>query len=159
MRISNLKCEDPTGFPSLNLESSDLDTIFYPDISSDLQLSKFPLLKDPLEDLYVEVRPSTIKAAGEGLFLKKAAKAGTVVGFFNGVRVNVHDTLRNPEYEVTPYKVWNDWDDNDELLSILNGKKNCFQHEEIKAGNLDSIQDSSVCRFFKCYCIQCNVRP
>ena len=118
-----MKCEDSSGFPSLNLESTKSDTVFYPDISSDVQLSKFPLLKDPLEDLYVEVRPSTIQGAGEGLFLKKTAKAGTVVGFFNGVRVDVHDTLRNPEYEITPYKVWNDWDDNDELLSILTGSQ------------------------------------
>lgn len=99
----------------------DPEQIYCPDISTSEQFSKFPLLKDPLEDLYVEVRPSTIESAGEGLFLKKAAKAGTVVGFFNGVRVDVHDTLRNTDYEITPYKVWNDWEDNDELLSITTG--------------------------------------
>jgi hypothetical protein len=124
VKISGLECEEPSGLPSIHHKSSDLNTTFYPDISTDDQLSKFPLLKDPLEDTYVEVRSSTIKEAGEGLFLKKAVKAGTVVGFFNGVRVDVHDTLRNPEYEITPYKVWNDWEENDELLSILTGKLN-----------------------------------
>ena len=49
-------------------------------------------------------------------------QAGTVVGFFNGLHIELEDTLKNPELEMTPYKVWNDWDDKEALLTLPIGK-------------------------------------
>ena len=48
---------------------------------------------------------------------------GTVVGFFNGIRVELQQTLKNPELEFSPYKLWNDWEDKEELIAIPKGKK------------------------------------
>ncbi len=50
------------------------DDIYVRDISTTDKITSNPLLKDPLEDIYVEVQKSTIPSAGEGLFLKKDAK-------------------------------------------------------------------------------------
>ncbi len=50
------------------------DDIYVRDISTTDKVTSNPLLKDPLEDLYVEVQKSTIPSAGEGLFLKRDAK-------------------------------------------------------------------------------------
>ena len=50
------------------------ENVFVRDISTTDKVSSDPLLKDPLEDVYVEVQKSTIPSAGEGLFLKRDAK-------------------------------------------------------------------------------------
>jgi hypothetical protein len=47
-----------------------------------------------------------------------------VVGFFNGIRVDLADTLKNPVLEMSPYKLWNDWEDKEELIVIPKGKNN-----------------------------------
>ncbi len=47
-----------------------------------------PLQEDPYEDKYVRAgRSEMSEDAGDGLFLKKAAKANTTVAFYNGIRV------------------------------------------------------------------------
>ncbi len=43
-----------------------------------------PLLADPFESRYVEVRSSSIPNAGEGLFAKENIPAGRLLAFFNG---------------------------------------------------------------------------
>ncbi len=48
-------------------------------------------MADPYESRTVEVRPSLIESAGEGLFAKRAVHAGTLLAYFNGVRVTVTD--------------------------------------------------------------------
>jgi hypothetical protein len=54
-------------------------------------------------------------------FYLNSFQAGTVVGFFNGLHIELEDTLKNPELEMTPYKVWNDWDDKEALLTLPKG--------------------------------------
>jgi len=49
-----------------------------------------------------------------------------VVGFFNGLHIELEDTLKNPELEMTPYKVWNDWDDKEALLTLPKGKLSAY---------------------------------
>ena len=50
------------------------ESIYTRDVSTSERLTLQPLLKDPLEDVFVEVQKSTIVSAGEGLFLKKDVK-------------------------------------------------------------------------------------
>ena len=80
-------------------------------------LSKFPLLKDPLEDSYLDVFPSTISGAGDGVFLKRSAPKNTIVGFFNGINITLDDTFRNVDMKESVHKMWNDWE-TDELLYV-----------------------------------------
>ena len=50
------------------------DDVYTRDVATTDSLSSQPLLSDPLERIFVEVRKSSIPSAGEGLFLKKDAK-------------------------------------------------------------------------------------
>ena len=45
------------------------------------------LLADPYEEARVEVRPSSLATAGQGVFLRRDVGPGTVVAFYNGVRL------------------------------------------------------------------------
>ncbi len=46
-----------------------------------------PSVQDPWEATRVEVRTSSLRQGGEGLFAKTALAAGEVVSLFNGVRI------------------------------------------------------------------------
>ena len=72
---------------------------------------------------------------GYSLIYFVSLQAGTVVGFFNGLHIELEDTLKNPELEMTPYKVWNDWDDKEALLTLPIGKlrsQNMFGFSQIE---------------------------
>ena len=53
---------------------------------------------------------STIKGAGDGVFLKKDAPKNTIVAFFNGIHITLEDTLRYEDMKKSVHKMWNDWD-------------------------------------------------
>ena len=53
---------------------------------------------------------STIKGAGDGVFLKRDALKNTIVAFFNGIHITLDDTLRNEKMKQSVHKMWNDWD-------------------------------------------------
>ena len=53
-----------------------------------------PHLPDPYEAIFVEVRQSRIKDAGQGLFAKTDIEQGTIISFYNGVKVG-DDMMRH----------------------------------------------------------------
>ena len=53
-----------------------------------------PHLPDPYEAIFVEVRQSRIKDAGQGLFAKTDIEQGTIISFYNGVKVGA-DMMRH----------------------------------------------------------------
>lgn len=71
------------------------------DPASPAVFCRSPSLPDPYESLFVEVKPSKIKDAGEGLFAKINIDVGTVISFYNGVRVRSGHDWEKP----TPYKM------------------------------------------------------
>lgn len=56
---------------------------------------------------------SSIKGAGDGVFLKRPAPKNTVVAFFNGIHITLQDTLNNQEMKNSVHKMWNDWESDD----------------------------------------------
>lgn len=63
------------------------DMTFSYDPASHLSISSEPLLRDPWEESLVEVRPSQLDQAGEGLFAKEDLPAKTVIALFAGVKL------------------------------------------------------------------------
>lgn len=61
------------------------------DPSTCSRLSSQCLLPDPYEQEFVRVRPSQIPRAGDGLFAKCDIEMGTVLCFYNGVRILVEE--------------------------------------------------------------------
>ncbi len=60
--------------------------------------------------------------AGDGVFVRRKASRGSVVGFFNGVRISLEDVYRQRSHGDSVYKIWNDWDDTDQLIDVPEGK-------------------------------------
>jgi len=57
---------------------------FWPSTKDDIRCP--PLLGDPYESKFVEVKCSKMEGGGEGLFAKVDIPAGTLVAFYNGIR-------------------------------------------------------------------------
>ena len=83
------------------LMSKPSDVIYSFDPASPAVFCRTPFLSDPYESLFVEVKPSQIKNAGEGLFAKIDIDVGTVISFYNGIRVRSGHDWERP----TPYKM------------------------------------------------------
>ena len=80
-----------------------------------------PHLRDPYEAQQVEVCMSRVSGSGEGLQAKRRLRAGTLVAYYNGVRIKCDD-----KYLVaysTGYAINLEWDlerrKNTEVLDIL----------------------------------------
>lgn len=77
------------------------DVVYSFDPASPAVFCRAPQVPDPYEEIFVEVKPSNIANAGEGLFAKIDIDVGTVISFYNGVRVRPGHDWERP----TPYKM------------------------------------------------------
>ncbi|XP_023322597.1 histone-lysine N-methyltransferase SETD7 [Eurytemora carolleeae] len=57
------------------------------DPSTSIRICSEPLLPDPYEAEFVKVGESTVPGAGEGLFARTDIEVGTVISFYNGIRI------------------------------------------------------------------------
>jgi len=107
------------GIPMLSLDGvpNNMETFLF-DKSTRTHLSKDPLIPDPMETKFVEVRKSEIPGAGEGLFLIQDVEANDTIALFNGLRVSMDDANKVSVHRDSSHKVWNDWHDEDEMLDI-----------------------------------------
>ena len=67
------------------------------------------LIRDAMEDQFIYVSNSTLDGAGRGVFMKRAAKKGSVVAFYNGVRMTDIESKVKTEDRKSPYRMDNDW--------------------------------------------------
>ena len=58
------------------------------------------------EAVQVECRESNVNGAGEGLFAKKDLPAGTIVAFYNGIRLPFKLGGPKEEWESSGYKIF-----------------------------------------------------
>jgi histone-lysine N-methyltransferase SETD7 len=65
-----------------------------------------PLQEDPFERKWVEVLPSSIAGAGDGLFAKRRLSEGASVAFYNGIRVRPGE---EPPFRSINYEIYVDW--------------------------------------------------
>jgi len=76
------------------------------DLSTKEHLSSTPLSRDIYEAKMVDVLPSTITKAGDGVFLLTDVSANTVVSYFNGIRLTRSDVFSwNPFKKASVYLV------------------------------------------------------
>ena len=67
--------------------------MFSYDPSTAEHISANPLVQDPYESLFVELGPSRMPHAGQGLFSRMDITPATVIAFYNGVRIKEVRTL------------------------------------------------------------------
>jgi len=77
------------------------DEEYTSDISGPVKLCQYPHLQDPYEQIFVEVGPSKFNSAGEGLFAKVDIEVGTIISFYNGIKVPAGNDTDQP----SPYKI------------------------------------------------------
>ena len=66
----------------------------------------------------VYVASSTIPGAGRGIFTRAPMKLGTVVAFYNGIKVKWYQTKGKGETSVSHYRMDNDWSAPNQILDI-----------------------------------------
>ena len=71
---------------------------------------------------------SSIEKAGRGVFLKKDAKQGTIVGFYNGVRMGDLESRLRKADRTSPYRMDNDWANPKEVLNVPEGFREPHQY-------------------------------
>ena len=76
-----------------------------------------PLQSDPYEEQLVEVKDSLIVDAGQGLFAKKDVEQGTVISFYNGVRVDHDEDDTSPSDYNIAFDTTHDIDVPDDMAS------------------------------------------
>ena len=96
-----ISCAKSCDFILIHIMSKPKDLIYSFDPASPAVFCRSPHLPDPYESLFVEVKPSQIANAGEGLYAKIGIDVGTVISFYNGVRVRSGHDWERP----TPYKM------------------------------------------------------
>lgn len=84
--VVNIVHDEDSYLPRLST-SDPSGPVLSKDESSKTHFINNPLRRDPYELRMVEIRNSTIKNAGHGLFITKAEKVNTVVAYFNGIRL------------------------------------------------------------------------
>ena len=85
--------------------------------ASHLAMSVSPLLADPYERLMVEVRQSTVRGGGDGLFARTDIPANTVVSFYHGLvyRPGQEVEVEEDQYD---YMIFLDWNNTDHSHSL-----------------------------------------
>jgi len=103
--------------PGLMPNSKDEELTYSP---SNQTFIPFPLKRDSMEAKFIQVSSSTLssKAAGRGVFLKRNCSNGTLVGFYNGVRMTDLESKVKVEDRKSAYRMDNDWAKPTEILNI-----------------------------------------
>ena len=79
---------------------------FRRDVADFVSMTKEPLLADPYETEWVEVRPSTVPFANEGLFARKSVEPGQILSFYNGIRRELKRSWDKPDWVKSAYRIF-----------------------------------------------------
>ena len=87
---------EPTG-PNYDREISTFDKV-----------SSNPMLRDPYESEHVDVKGSKVGGAGEGLFSKKKVEPGSVLAFYNGIKLRPKTAAKQDvcDWNINAYKIF-----------------------------------------------------
>ena len=123
--------------------SDEFGPTFVRDIAKFSLLSKNPLLRDPYESKFVDIKTSKIpgisKIYGEGVFLKKNVISGTVVSYFNGVKLEKKNAFSwNPFKEKSVFLI--DFEDDEGKEIFLD-----IPEEFVKSSKYNATSGHKVC--------------
>lgn len=77
-------------------------------ISTDTRLLNPPHLRDPYESRLVEVADSGVEGGGEGLYARRDIPAGTLIAYYNGIRMV---KAQHSPYRDTGYAIFVEWEE------------------------------------------------
>lgn len=79
--------------------------IYRRDISNFETVTQDPLLPDPYESSIVDVRPSRVEGANDGLFAKRDVTPGTILAFYNGIRRQPKSGFTKADWVASGYRI------------------------------------------------------
>lgn len=85
--------KDPTG------------PMYYSDVADFETMSMSPMLMDPYESDTVEVRPSKVDGANEGLFARRYIPPNTYISWYNGLRRYPKTKWKKTDWVVSAYRI------------------------------------------------------
>jgi hypothetical protein len=77
-----------------------------------------PLIQDPFEKKMIYIATSKIEGAGLGAFIRRPAKKGSVIAFYNGIRISSIEPSQTWIERKSPYRMDNDWAVTNEVIDI-----------------------------------------
>lgn len=92
-RVSGVSFVEGVLWPRLTVTCEESEYRYWPSSSSHIPCPRH--LRDPLEQQLLQVRQSNIPGSGEGAFARRDIPAGSLVAFYNGIKMT--------EKEKTPY--------------------------------------------------------
>ena len=87
---------------------------YWPSTRDDIQCP--PMQEDPYESSILKVGPSKMEGGGEGLYARKDIPAGTLAGYYNGIRLKADEEF---PIEDTGYAIFVEWNS---LYGCKNGE-------------------------------------
>ncbi len=100
---AHLNCSINDPIPIVSLDTQNNESVYY-DKSTYNCLSKYPLVSDKYEQDKAYVSKSSMINAGEGLFANKYVSEGTVVSFYNGIRLS-HEEVDSRDWSLNEYTI------------------------------------------------------
>ena len=76
----------------------------------------------------MEAKLSGIEGAGTGVFARRSSKKGSILGFYNGVRLGGIESKLRREDRTSPYRMDNDWAEPGQVLNVPNGFREIKQY-------------------------------
>ncbi len=67
------------------------------------------LISDPYEQTLLYVGPSKVEKAGRGVYTRKPLKEGTLVSFYNGIKMSFVESSIKSKDKTRHYVIDNDW--------------------------------------------------
>ena len=79
--------------------------IYHSDVANFETMSTSPMLMDPYESDTVEVRPSKVDGANEGLFARRYIPPNTYISWYNGLRRYPKTKWKTTDWVVSAYRI------------------------------------------------------
>ena len=130
-----------TSIPAPLLSLSQTNNTFTQDLATRAVFCANPQARDPYEAIFVEARQSRIKDAGEGLFARTDIEPGTIISFYNGVKVRAEGDWEKP----TPYKMTLDEENDIDLPESMTSLENYSATLGHKVSPQSSVLSSPQC--------------
>jgi len=136
------KSSGPEGIKEILFEEE--EKMLKSDIASKTQLNREMLIRDPYESTLVDVRKSTVKGAGQGVFLTNSVSANTTLAYFNGFRLSKADVFSwNPFKKTSVYLVETSAEPGKDINDFWRGKEAEFLDITPEAADWNKYQASA----------------
>lgn len=120
--LTGVKFDKTTKVPYILFDKKLLDMaqeVFSFHEPTKLSVGQAPLQQDPYEKQMMEVRQSKLTGAGFGVFARRSARKGTLMGFYSGIKLSsLESSVLSFDGRRSQYRIDNDWATTNQVIDI-----------------------------------------